>query len=149
MKKILLAILSVVLLFTGCENVDFGDTNENVNGPMDPNTATLLSGAMTDFSTRRGRPYRITPTLNVQWLMQLVYNDEMLYSNYPGYWQSYYVQVLSNLESVIEICSAEGADVDPVVTVGGAVENQIAVAKIFKAVVFKRVTDNFGDVPYS
>jgi len=149
MKKIFLALLSIVLLVTSCDNIDFGDTNKNVNGPSVASTSALLSGAMTNFSTRTGRPYRITPTLNVQYLMQLVYNDEMLYADYAGAWQSYYAQVLSNLELVIETCSdPENAD-NLLITANGALENQVAVAMIFKSVVFKRVTDLFGDVPYS
>ncbi len=149
MKRIFLAILSIVLLFTGCENVDFGDTNKNVNGPSDPSTASLMSGAMTSFATRTGRPYRITPTLNVQYFMQLVYNDEMLYANYPGYWSSYYVQRLSSLQLVIDICTDPETSADPLVIVNGYPDNQLAVAMIFKSVIFKRVTDLFGDVPYA
>ena len=149
MKKILIAILSVVLLMTGCDSVDFGDTNENVNGPSDPNTASLLSGGITSFATRTGRPYRITPTLNVQYFMQLVYNDEMVYANYPGYWSSYYVQRLSNLNLVIKICEDPESAADPLVIANGDPANQLAVALIFKSVIFKRVTDLFGDVPYS
>jgi len=149
MKKILIAILSVVLLMTGCENMDFGDTNKNVNGPSDPNTASLLSGGIMSFATRTGRPYRITPTLNVQYFMQLVYNDEMLYANYPGYWSSYYVQRLSNMQAVINICSDPETAADPLVIANGDPVNQLAVAMIFKSVIFKRVTDLFGDVPYA
>jgi hypothetical protein len=149
MKKVFIVILSIALSFTGCDISDFGDTNKNVNGPLEGNTASLLSGAITNFSTRQGRPYRITPTLNVQYFMQLVYNDEMLYADYAGFWQSYYVQVLSNLQEVIDIVSDPDAGSDPAVIANGALENQQAVAMIFKAVVFKRVTDLFGDVPYS
>lgn len=149
MKKIILTLLSIVLIFTGCDTVDFGDTNDNVNGPTDPNTATLLSGAMTNFSTRTGRPYRITPTLYVQYFMQHVYNEEMLYADAPGYWSSYYVQVLSNLNEVINIVSDETNASDPVIINNGALVNQQAVAMIFKSIVFKRVTDLFGDAPYS
>lgn len=149
MKKIFITLLSIVLLGSACQNIDFGDTNKNVNGPADASTSALLSGAMTRFSTRTGRPYRITPTLNVQYLMQLVYNDEMLYADYAGYWQSYYVQVLSNLQTVINICSDPENATNPVIISNGAIDNQLAVAKIFKSVVFKRVTDLFGNVPYS
>ncbi len=149
MKKLFVIIFSVALSFTGCDISDFGDTNKNVNGPLEGNTASLLSGAITNFSTRQGRPYRITPTLNVQYFMQLVYNDEMLYADYAGAWQSYYVQVLSNLEEVIKIVSDPEAGTDPAIIVNGSLENQMAVAMIFKCVVFKRVTDLFGDVPYT
>ncbi len=86
MKKIFITLLSIVLLSTGCDNLDFGDTNKNVNGPADANTSALLSGAMTSFGTDRGRPYCITPTLNVQYFIQFVYNDEMLYADGAGYW---------------------------------------------------------------
>ncbi len=149
MKKVFIIILSMALVFTGCDISDFGDTNKNVNGPLDGNTASLLSGAITNFNTRQGRPYCITPTLNVQYFMQLVYNDEMLYADYAGAWQSYYVQVLSNLEEVIKIVSDPEAGDDPAIIANGSLKNQLAVAMIYKSVVFKRVTDNFGDVPYS
>jgi hypothetical protein len=149
MKKLFLIILSVALSFTGCDISDFGDTNENVNGPLEGNTASLLSGAMTRFSTRQGRPYRITPTLNVQYFMQLVYNDEMLYADYAGSWWQYYVQTLSNLEEVIKIVSDPEAGSDPAIIANGSIENQQAVAMIFKSVLFKHITDLFGDVPYS
>jgi hypothetical protein len=149
MKKLFVIIMGIALSFTGCDISDFGDTNKNVNGPLEGNTSTLLSGAMTNFATRQGRPYRITPTLNVQYFMQLIYNDEMLYADYPGYWQSYYVQVLSNLKLVIDIVTDPESAVDPAVLGNGDLANQQAVAMIFKAVVFKRVTDLFGDVPYS
>lgn len=149
MKKLFVIIMGIALSFTGCDISDFGDTNKNVNGPLEGNTASLLSGAMTNFATRQGRPYRITPTLNVQYFMQMVYNDEMLYADYSGFWQSYYVQVLSNLELVIDIVSDPESATDPSVVGNGNLANQQAVAMIFKAVVFKRVTDLFGDVPYS
>lgn len=149
MKKILLVIMSIVLLFSGCENIDFGDINENTNGPSSPNTASLLSGGMTSFATSRGRAYRITPTLMVQYFMQLVYNDEMVYANYSGSWYSYYVQRLSNMQTVINICTDPETAVDPLVVANGAIVNQLAVAMIFKSVIFKRVTDLFGDVPYT
>ena len=107
MKKIFLALLSIVLLSTACENIDFGDTNKNVNGPAVVNTAAMLSGAMTNFGDDRGRPYRITPTLNVQYLVQYVYNDEMLYADYAGSWVNYYVQELSNLQEVLVVLDVE------------------------------------------
>lgn len=149
MKKIFIALLSIALLSSGCDHIDFGDTNKNVNGPESPNTAALLSGAITNFSTRRGRPYRITPTLNVQYLVQLVYNDEMLYADAPGYWQSYYVQTASNCQTVIDLCNDPESANNSAVSANGAIVNQKAVAMIFKSVIFKRVTDLFGNVPYS
>lgn len=149
MKKIFLALLSIVLLASGCDNIDFGDTNKNVNGPAEVNTSAMLSGAMTNFGDDRGRPYRITPTLNVQYLIQNVYNDEMLYADYAGNWGNYYVQELSNVQEVINVCNDPESASNSSVIANGAIENQLAVAMIWKSVIFKRVTDLFGNVPYS
>lgn len=149
MKKIFIAFLSIVLLNSACDNIDFGDTDENVNGPSDVNTASMLSGAMTNFGDDRGRPYRITPTLYVQYLVQYVYNDEMLYANSAGYWSSYYVQELSNLQEVIDVLDDPESASSSSVLANGSIENQKAVALIWKSLIFKRVTDLFGNVPYS
>lgn len=149
MKKILIALLGIVLLGTGCDNIDFGDTDKNVNGPADASTSALLSGAITNFGTRAGRPYRVTPTLNVQYFIQEVYNQEMLYADGAGAWQSYYVQTASNCQAVIDICNDPEQASSPAVIANGAIENQKAVAMIFKSVIFKRITDLFGNVPYS
>lgn len=149
MKKIFIALLSIVLLGTGCEKIDFGDTNKNVNGPSEVNTGSMLSGAMTNFGDDRGRPYRITPALNVQYLIQLVYNDEMLYADYSGNWENYYVQELSNVQDVINVVSDPESGSKASVIANGSLENQMAVALIWKSVIFKRVTDLFGNVPYT
>jgi len=149
MKKIFLALLSIVLLSVGCENIDFGDTNQNVNGPAEVNTASMLSGAITNFGDDRGRPYRITPTLNVQYLVQYVYNDEMLYADYAGNWGNYYVQELSNVQEVLDVLADPESATNSSIIANGSIENQEAVALIWKSVIFKRVTDLFGNVPYS
>ena len=56
-KKLLYMALGLVLAqsFTACETVDFGDTNENVNGPKEVYPAGLLAGAIETFSTMTGR----------------------------------------------------------------------------------------------
>jgi hypothetical protein len=150
MKRIIFLILiGVALINPGCETIDFGDTNKNVNGPGEANTATLLSGAITRYYTRTGRPYWVTPSLNVQYMSQLVYVDEMLYADVAGFWDAYYSQTLSNLDLVIKTCSDPANATDALLLGNGALENQIGVAKIMKSVIFKRVTDCFGDVPYS
>jgi len=148
MKK-LCYILSITLAITGCDISDFGDTNQNVNGPTKGNTSSLLSGAMTNFASWRLGSRPTHPTLYVQYFMKPIISNAMLYAEIEGVWQSYYVQLLSNLNEVIEIVSAPDADFDPAIVANGALVNQKAVAMIFKAVVFKRVTDLYGDVPYS
>ncbi len=150
MKKIFLIIISFALLYTGCETIDFGDTNKDVNAPSEANTNTLMQGAISRYSSLlQGRDYCITPTLYVQYFVQYVYNDEMLYANTASVWIRYYVQTLSSLQEIINICSDEETAASSAVTVNGDANNQLAVAMILKSFIFKRVTDNFGDVPYS
>ena len=148
-RLILLIVLCVVLINPGCEKIDFGSTNKNVNGPKDPNTGSLLSGSIARYYTRTGRPLWVTPSLYVQYMTQLVYVDEMLYADVPQSWDTYYAQILSNLKMVIDICEDPANALDPIVLANGSIGNQLGVAKIMKAIIFKRVTDVYGDIPYS
>ena len=53
-------------------------------------------------------------------------------------WYSYYVQTLSNLQLIVDICSDQ-SKITPALITQGDPANQIAVAKIFQAVIFKKV----------
>lgn len=150
MKKILYLAFSLLLAqsFVACETVDFGDTNDNLNGATEASPAGLLASSIMSYSTLTGRDGLMKPTLYVQYQSQVTYVDEMLYSEVPASWYTYYVDVLSNLDQIIKINQDEkklGAEL----SAQGAPENQIGVAMIMKAIVLKRVTDTWGDVPYS
>jgi len=150
MKKIIISILSIFLIFSSCTKVDFGDINDNPNGAKNPSTSSLMAGAMMRYGTLTGRTYLTVPTLYVQYTAQTVYTDEMLYNTEPRSWYGYYVQTLSNLEKIIELCDAYDPNKpDPILLAGGAVENQKGVALIMESIIFKRLTDTYGNVPYS
>ena len=150
MKKIIISLLSIFLIFSSCSNIDFGDINDNPNGAKNPSSSSLMAGAMMRYGTLTGRTYLTVPTLYVQYTAQTVYTDEMLYNTEPRSWYGYYVQTLSNLQKVIDLCDAyDPANPDPVLIAGGAVENQKGVALIMQSIIFKRLTDTYGDVPYS
>lgn len=100
------------------------------------------------YSRLSGRDYLIRPTLYVQYMSQVTYTDEMRYNEAASDWNGYYVQTLSNLESVIAIANNELLH-DPIFLSNGSPENQTGVAKIFQAVIFKRITDTWGDAPYN
>jgi hypothetical protein len=146
--KFILISLLVANGFTACENVDFGDKNANVNGSADPYTAGLMSGAIMDFATYTGRDGLMKPTLYVQYQSQVTYVDEMLYAAVNASWYQYYVRSLSSMQQVIDYCS-DPANVTPALESQGSVNNQIGVASILKCMMFKRVTDTYGDVPFS
>ncbi|PRY06038.1 SusD-like starch-binding protein associating with outer membrane [Pontibacter ummariensis] len=150
MKKVLYILLSLALAqgFVACDTVDFGDMNENQNGPADPYPAGLLAGAIENYSTVTGRSYFLVPTLLVQYQSQVTYTDEMLYAESPYEWENYYNIILPALNQVIAYNLNEdnhGAELEA----QGAPVNQAGVAMIMKAIVMKRVTDTWGDVPYS
>lgn len=150
MKKLtyILSIAVLSQLFVACENIDFGDTNENLNGAASPYTAGLLSGAIMDYATLTGRDGLMKPTLYVQYQSQVTYTTAMQYEEVPTSWYTYYVGSLSSLNEIIEYLKVE-ENLTPAVLSQGSVENQTGVAMIMKAIIMKRVTDNWGDAPYS
>jgi len=146
--KNLILFITIALSIGACKNVDFGDTNKNTNGPTSTDTQTLLTAAMKNFATLTGREYLIRPTLNVQYQVQAVYNQEMRYNEVASYWSQYYSNELSELQEIIDFLD-DPSNITPSVINKGAIVNQKGVAMIFKAVIFKRLTDTFGDIPYS
>ena len=138
----------MLLSLGSCETVDFGDTNENPNGPLELNSAALLTAAQRRFATIGFRDWLANPTLYVQYQAQPVYQDPSRYAETPTNWQAYYVQTLSNLQQIINISNDPEAIQDPAYLGGGSPNNQIAVAKIMKVIIFKRLTDTYGDIPY-
>ena len=147
MKKILLFIISGLLVFSACDK-DFGDKNYNPNGTHEVNLSSLLSGAVMRYGTLTGREYLTKPVLYVQYMSQVTYTDEMLYNNAPSTWYGYYVQTLSNLQTIIDVASDE-ANWTPTNEDLGSRVNQLGVAMIVKAVIFKQITDAFGNIPFS
>ncbi|WP_266203242.1 SusD/RagB family nutrient-binding outer membrane lipoprotein [Pontibacter kalidii] len=149
-KRFIYLALGLVLAqgFTACETVDFGDINENPNGPNDPYPAGLLSGAIQSFATMTGRQGVLNPTLYVQYQSQVTYTDEMLYAETPASWATYYNRVLPNLNAVIDIARDE-AQHTPELLAQGDPNLQLGEALIFRAIVLKRLTDTWGDAPFT
>lgn len=148
MKKYILTTLSAALLFASCDTVDFGNTNQNINGPSKIDPAGLMTGAILDYSNNAGRIYATNPTLYVQYQTQNVYLDETRYSDVAQDWSEYYVKAFGNLNVLINFLSVP-ENVTPTVLSQGSLNNQLGVAKIMKAIVTKRITDLYGDIPYT
>jgi len=144
--KITLITLTL-LLFNSCSNVDFGDTNNNSNGTLNPDLQALFTGAQIRYSTATGRDYLLKPTLYVQYQSQRTYTDEQRYNQSQASWTTYYVQTLSNLNEIITYFDGTSTP-DPAVLVKGSANNQKGTAMIFSAIVWKRLTDTWGSVPY-
>ncbi|MGB7786797.1 MAG: SusD/RagB family nutrient-binding outer membrane lipoprotein [Salinimicrobium sp.] len=151
MKKYkVLLLLSIMLLSLGsCETVDFGDTNENTNGSLEYNSAALLTAAQRRFTAGIGfRDWLSNVHHYVHYQAQPVYQDPSRYAETPTDWSAYYVQTLSNLQRIIELSDDEDLIETPAYLAGGSRDNQVAVARIMKVLIYKRLTDTYGAIPY-
>lgn len=150
MKKFKVVFLLSIMFFSlgSCETVDFGDMNENTNGPSEFDTAALLTAAQRRYSVIGFRTWLANPHLYVQYQSQPVYQDPSRYAETPTDWSAYYVQTLQNLQTIIEIANDPDRNTTPAFLANGSAENQIAVAKIMKVIIFRRLTDTYGDIPY-
>ena len=147
MKKITIILALFAGVFMSCENNDFGNLNENINGAKETDLQGLMAGAIVRYTTLTGRDNLLKPTLYVQYQSQRVYVDEQNYNQAPASWNGFYVQTLSNLD-IITSYFENTPNPDPKILVQGSAKNQLGVAKIMKAIIWKRITDTWGDVPY-
>jgi hypothetical protein len=150
MKKFnIIFLLSIMFLSLGsCETVDFGDINENPNGPTEFDSAALLTAAQRRYVTIGFRDWLANPHHYVQYQAQPQYQDPSRYAEGPTDWSAYYVQTLANLQQIINLSNDEDVTSTPAYLSNGSVNNQMGVARIMKVVIFKRLTDTYGDIPY-
>lgn len=150
MKKynIILFITIIVFSLGSCETVDYGDTNVNTNGSSEFNSAALLTAAQRRYIVIGGRSFLGNPNLYVQYQAQPVYQDPSRYAETPTDWSAYYVQTLQNLQQVLNLSNDSEIIEDPSYTSNGSLENQVGLARIMKVLIFKRLTDTYGDIPY-
>lgn len=147
MKKISIILALFTGVFMSCENNDFGNLNENVNGAKETDLQGLMAGSIVRYTTLTGRDYLLKPTLYMQYQSQITYVDEQNYNQAPANWSGYYVQTLSNLNIITDYFENTSTP-DPKILVKGSANNQLGVAKIMKAIIWKRITDTWGDAPY-
>lgn len=147
MKKVLytlVSILSLAFFISSCHKNYGEDFNKDQNGIYNLDYKSKLSGAIWNFAQNGGNAYLMNPQLYVQYQTQNVYTNEMRYSDIPGAWARYYANQIKPLTDIIEHYAPAGiADVNA----QGSKENMVGVAKIFRAIIYKRVTDYFGSAP--
>ena len=139
-----------VAALPACDN--FGDLN------VDPTEAAQIDAnfKVTELQVR------IAGTRYENWRAQLIYSSTMMQhlAALPGYWvgdkyfynagyssslwDRYYPDVAKNLEDLkLQVCDGEEADPD------GEDKNYCAVARVLRVFTYHRLTDLYGDVPYS
>lgn len=152
MKNLKIKLLSAVVTgfaLIGCRDVDYGEKyNQDTYGIYSSDYKSLLSGAIMDFGQNGGlasNVYQIMPQLFVQYQSQVVYTTEQTYGDTPGGWARYYVNQLQNLNKIIK----DYGTATPEMELQGSKENMIGTSMIFRSIIIKRVTDTYGDVPFT
>jgi len=135
---------------TACNK--FGDINVNPNNALNPNTASLMTGAIrTGVGTTNSQvgpsSFNITPALYVQQFSDVTYIEDSRYKTINFSFNGLYSGPLVNLQAVID--QNTNQDTKGLAAGYGSNANQIAIARILKAYVFQFITDRWGDVPYS
>lgn len=150
MKKIIIYIASLFFLSAtiSCDN-DFENINTNPNNSAKvPGYTTFRFGSRYLIDNTRdewGSGRMVLPW--IQYWCQINYTEEDRYQYRDGanqnLWKDYY-RAAENLKTSIEL-----VEKDPLTNVQfGAINNQIAVARIMLSYLFMQLTDTYGNVPY-
>ncbi|UZU00065.1 SusD/RagB family nutrient-binding outer membrane lipoprotein [Chryseobacterium fluminis] len=157
MKKQIMSRLNKLGLYSlllgvalSCNNENYSDDfNKDQYAIYSANYKSLLAGAIMNFGQNGGdgsNAYQMMPILFSQYQSQVVYTTEQTYGDTPGAWARYYVNQINNLN---EIISGYSNNPSPEILLQGSAENMIGVSKIFRAIIMKRLTDTYGDAPFS
>ncbi|MBL3549307.1 SusD/RagB family nutrient-binding outer membrane lipoprotein [Chryseobacterium sp. KMC2] len=157
MKKQLLNKLNKIVFYSlligitvSCNDENYAeDFNKDQYGIYTANYKSLLAGAIMNFGQNAGErsnAYLMMPVLFSQYQSQVVYTTEQTYGDTPGTWGRYYTNQIANLNAII---SAYSNNPSSEILLQGSAENMIGVSKIFRAIIMKRVTDTYGDAPFS
>jgi hypothetical protein len=142
-KNIKLLFIAVLVSFTACETVDFGDINTNPNSPSDASTASLFTNAQKSVSGYVGSA---TTNCYVQYISNGQYDEESRYQTLNWSPDGTYAAIV-DLQKVIELNT--DADTKVKAAANGSNANQIAAATILKAWFFHGMTDRWGMLPYT
>jgi hypothetical protein len=143
-KKIFIYTLGIVLTTSVSCSDKFDEINVNPTMEDNPPTSALLTQSMLQTSTFEYEAWRgnlIYTTLFVQQFASLSWQgDKYLFSEdySSALWSSYYPQAVKTLTDIIERTMDNPDEV-----------NYQCIARIQRVFVFQRITDLYGDVPYS
>ena len=138
------AILCLFLLIAACKPGDFGDTNVNPNALEIPIPSALLTYSL--IQTANGS-LDMTCGLYCQFFSESSYTDRSRYTFFDREWAFLYAGPLYDLQLIIQLNSDPETAGDFIQY--GSNANQIATAKILLAYNFSKLTDLYGDIPYS
>ena len=142
-KKAIL-LLCVSFIYSSCETVDFGNTNDNPNGPTAAVTSQLLTQAQKTVATIGTD---ITGILFTQQLTEGQYPGESRYATLTYNYNGYYTGSIQNLNEIIKLNTND--DTKAQAQAFGDNNNQIATAKILRTFILQFMTDSWGALPWT
>lgn len=151
MKKIAKINLALLLCisFVGCAKFeDFGDTNVDPNRTLVPSTNALLTNVLANVSART---VQLNAGYYVQYFAETQYPNASLYGNNQTNMDGIYAGILQDCQKIIDFNTdpATAATAAGSNFVNGTNANQIATARILRALNYWYITDSWGDIPYS
>jgi len=139
-------VAGLIISGVGCtKKIDeFGDINVSPNIVAEANTAALLTNVISNMGDE---VWAVNPGLYAQLYSETQYTEASRYERSQPDFGGYYSGVLYDLVNIIKLNTDPGTAAKS--AVNGSNANQIATARILKAWWFLRVTDRWGDIPYS
>jgi len=142
--KNIVLILCLSFIYSACETVDFGDINNNPNGPTAAVTSQLLTQAQ-----------RTVPTISTN-MQGILYTQQLTEGQYPGFsryatltasYNGFFTGPIQNLNRIIELNEDDATK--GVAGAFGDNNNQIATATILRAYILQFMTDRWGGLPWT
>jgi len=143
--KNIVLLICVSILYSSCESIDYGDINNNPNGP----TVAVTSQLLTQAQKTVGESV-ITSMKGILYTQQLAegqYPGDSRYETLTSNYNFWYTGPIQNLNEIIKINNDE--DLKLGAAVFGGNNNQIAVAKIMRSYYLHYITDRWGDLPWT
>jgi len=117
-------LICVSIFYSSCESIDFGDINENPNGPTVAVTSQLLTQAQKTVG--ESVVTSMKGILYTQQLSEGQYPGDSRYETLTSNYNFWYTGPIQNLNEIIKINSDENLKADALAFGGNS--NQIAVA---------------------
>ena len=131
-------------IISSCDTVDFGDINDNPNGPTAAITSQLLTSAQANVSGI------ITSVDGINYVQQITegqYPGPSRYATLTFSYNGWYTGPIQNLNKIIEV--NEDPKTAPVAASFGNNNNQIAVGKLLRVYFLHYMTDTWGALPWT
>jgi len=136
--------ICVSVVFSSCETIDYGNINDNPNGPTAAVTSQLLTEA------QRSVPSILVNETTINYMQHITegqYPSPSKYNTLTYNYNDWYTGPIQNLNEIIKLNTDPDSAVDAAAF--GSNNNQIATSKLLRAYFLQFMTDRWGALPWS